>query len=55
MFIDKVSFMAEFHISGHFINDALTTTDIDAFGVTGNVCRNILQNITIFPQKTYHC
>ena len=38
MFIDKLSFIAEFHTSGHFNNDALTTTDLVALGITGNVC-----------------
>ena len=51
MFIDKLSFMAEFNISGHFINDALTTTDLDALGMTGKFCRGSSQNITIFPPK----
>ena len=54
MFIDKSSFTAESHISGHFINDAFTTTDLDAFGITGNACRESPQNITIFPPKSYH-
>ena len=39
MFIDKLSFIAESHISGHFNNDVLTTTDIVVLGITGNVCR----------------
>ena len=51
MFIDKLSFIAESHISGHFINDALTTTDLHAFGITCNICRGSQQNITIFPRK----
>ena len=51
MFINKLSSTAESHISGHFNNDAFTTTDLDAFGITGNVCRGSLQNITIFPPK----
>ena len=52
MFIDKVSFIAEFHISGYIISGYdLTTTDHDAFGVTGNVCRGSSQNITIFPPR----
>ena len=51
MFIDKLSFIAEFHMSGHFINDALTTTDLDAFEMASNICRGSPQNITILPSK----
>ena len=50
MFIDKLSFIAESHISGHFINDALTTTDLDAFGISCNVCRG--SQCWVIPEPT---
>ena len=51
MFNDKLSFIAEFHIIGHFINKSLITADLDAFGTTGKVCRESPQNLNFSAKK----